>query len=461
MAQIILTGGDGITGQSGLQTRQDINTMMAELYAKLHTRSHAMGSNTDHSTASVGDRGKLLGASATDGKPTLRFLVDADIPATICREADFQEHLADYDNPHHVTAEQLGLNLTSGLVIPQLKIWSGRYKPSLETPTFYDTLHCYWSSHNINFLAYNPQIWLFRPKNHVKVIETLGDNRVLNGDFLNGSDGWGFTSNVIISGGQCKFDAAGTEDYLNQKDVLEAGEWYKVTYSVSGSVTGSYQVACGTVLGSIKATIGDKVDYIKSDGTDLSFIPAEVGSTFSITGIHAYKVSDYKRLRKKKWNHEPHLLGTTPVNPAYYTGQIIHPVPQIQISGRHTAWDLTALTNEARQEVPIDIWEWVAGYSEEDGWVKLAEDFDYITYPITSFKIPGRQHASLSQPFRICLVIDNPLFNPLVPTVDPKIMGPLSDIFYLRFLSSSYDGGTIIYGSRFDHNIFYKESRPS
>ena len=109
MAQIPLTGGDGTSGQTGLTFRGALTAMFTELYGRLHTRVHALNSASDHSAATGGDKGKFLTTDGTSGVATLRTIADEDIPSTIAREATLDNHLGDYNNPHHVTKEQLGI----------------------------------------------------------------------------------------------------------------------------------------------------------------------------------------------------------------------------------------------------------------------------------------------------------------------------------------------------------------
>lgn len=116
MAQINLTGGDGTSGQTGEQFREALNTMLTELYAMLHTRKHALNSEDDHATMGAEDYRKLVAISGYNGKPVLRFLDDGDIPDTIARAAALLAHLGDFDNPHQVTAEQLGISGSSEVI---------------------------------------------------------------------------------------------------------------------------------------------------------------------------------------------------------------------------------------------------------------------------------------------------------------------------------------------------------
>lgn len=109
MSRKILTGGDGTTGQTGLEVINDINSMTDELYTSKHDRQHALNSSSDHSPVSGSDKGKILGTNPSTGVPELRFLGDSDIPVIIARQAALQAHLDDKDNPHDVTAEQLGI----------------------------------------------------------------------------------------------------------------------------------------------------------------------------------------------------------------------------------------------------------------------------------------------------------------------------------------------------------------
>lgn len=109
MPQINLSGGDGITGQTGEEFREALNTMLTELYAMLHTRKHALNDEDDHQQMGAEDYRKLVAISGLNGKPILRFLDDSDIPNTIARVSALLAHTSNYNNPHNVTAEQLGL----------------------------------------------------------------------------------------------------------------------------------------------------------------------------------------------------------------------------------------------------------------------------------------------------------------------------------------------------------------
>lgn len=109
MARIDLTGGDGVSGQTGEQFREALNTMLTELYSLIHSRSHGLASDNDHAAAIADDYNKFLTTDPTDGTPFLRFILETDIPASIARQADLEAHINDLDNPHEVTKEQLGI----------------------------------------------------------------------------------------------------------------------------------------------------------------------------------------------------------------------------------------------------------------------------------------------------------------------------------------------------------------
>lgn len=110
MARIVLTGGNGILGQTGKQVRDAINAMTAELYAWLHQRKHGLASASDHDT-DLANKGKFAKLNASTGAPELAFIADGDIPDTIARTVDLTNHISDTDNPHQVTAEQLGITV--------------------------------------------------------------------------------------------------------------------------------------------------------------------------------------------------------------------------------------------------------------------------------------------------------------------------------------------------------------
>jgi hypothetical protein len=109
MAQEELTGGDGLSGETGLQFRTKLNNMFSELYNRLHSRVHSLVSTNDHSPVTGSDKGKFVATNSGTGNPELRFIADVDIPDSLARQTDLENHIIDETNPHNVTAEQLGL----------------------------------------------------------------------------------------------------------------------------------------------------------------------------------------------------------------------------------------------------------------------------------------------------------------------------------------------------------------
>ncbi len=113
MGQMHLTGGDGVSGQTGEEFRLAIEAMMTELYSKFHTRAHSLIAEADHPALSdVMLFGTYVGINPTTGKIECRFLDAADIPADIARVSDVETHINDTANPHGVTAAQLGIDTT-------------------------------------------------------------------------------------------------------------------------------------------------------------------------------------------------------------------------------------------------------------------------------------------------------------------------------------------------------------
>ena len=115
MAKQVLTGGDGTSGQTGLQTRNIINENFTELYDAKHARQHTLVNTSDHAPVEEADKGKLLGTNRTTGNPELRFLDVNDIPSEIARQAALESHMNNTNNPHQVTWEQIGGEFTAGI----------------------------------------------------------------------------------------------------------------------------------------------------------------------------------------------------------------------------------------------------------------------------------------------------------------------------------------------------------
>jgi hypothetical protein len=136
------------------------------------------------------------------------------------------------------------------------------------------------------------------------------------------------------------------------------------------------------------------------------------------------KGSDWK-MRHKKWTHEPHLNGIKFSGSSYYSGTIHCPVAEIATTGRHTEFTLSATGSSYKMILPLDPYDYI--YGESGGtWIKLSDSIDYSG--ITKIKVTGRRD-SLSLPLRFAIVIDNPDTN----VNNPKIIGEMSDIIYMRY----------------------------
>jgi len=131
------------------------------------------------------------------------------------------------------------------------------------------------------------------------------------------------------------------------------------------------------------------------------------------------------KMRHKKWTHEPHLNGIKFSGGTYYSGTIHCPVAEIEASGRHTEFTLTATGTSQKMILPLDPYDYIYG-DDGSGWVKLSDSTDFGK--ISRVKITGRRDA-LSLPLRFAIVIDNPD----TTAINPKIIGEMSDIIYMRY----------------------------
>ena len=135
------------------------------------------------------------------------------------------------------------------------------------------------------------------------------------------------------------------------------------------------------------------------------------------------------KMRHKKWTHEPHLNGVKFPNSKYYSGSINCPFEQIEIDGRHTEFTLTVTGSSEKMEIPLNPYEYIYGKSGST-YISLSGITDFTGIGI---KVAGRD--SMSLPFRFAIAIDNPD----ISAINPKIIGELNDIIYLRFGGSGID----------------------
>lgn len=132
------------------------------------------------------------------------------------------------------------------------------------------------------------------------------------------------------------------------------------------------------------------------------------------------------KMRHKKWVHEPHLNGINYPNSKYYAGSTSCPVDEIETTGRHTEFDLTTIISGEKMSLSqFDPYEWIYAKSGST-WIKMTDDTNVSSLTI---RVSGRPKNCKSFPFRLAIVIDNP-----DPNADnPKIIGDLSDVIYMRY----------------------------
>lgn len=136
------------------------------------------------------------------------------------------------------------------------------------------------------------------------------------------------------------------------------------------------------------------------------------------------------RMRHKKWTHEPHLNGIKFPSSNYYSGSINCVIDEIRTVGRHTEFSLTTTKSGEKMTIPLDPYDYIYGLTSE-GYVKLSDSTDYSK--LDNIKITGRRDSK-SLPLRFAIAIDNPN----TEDDNPKIIGPMSDIIYMRY---GRDGG--------------------
>ena len=145
------------------------------------------------------------------------------------------------------------------------------------------------------------------------------------------------------------------------------------------------------------------------------------------------------KMRHKKWTHEPHLNGIKFSGSSYYSGTIHSSCAEIEATGRHTEFTLTATGSSYKMIIPLDPYDYIYGDDGGGaGWIKLSDSTDFGK--IIKVKITGRRD-SLSLPLRFAIAIDNPDVN----AKNPKIIGELSDIIYMRYGRHSGNGNKIKY----------------
>jgi hypothetical protein len=263
-----------------------------------------------------------------------------------------------------------------------------------------------------------PQIYLNNPLDYDVVLDVL--HATVDTEFGTGITSAGFgvsnLSDVILSG----LTSGDTLVYWN-------GLWTNRVSSNSNAMTiPQLKLDTGyhtTVDSDIKITDTLRCYWEAVDTNFLNYNPE----------IWVFRRKNYTRkpngvawkMRHKKWTHEPHLNGIKFSGGTYYSGTINCPVAEIEATGRYTEFTLTATGSSQKMVLPLDPYDYIFGLSGS-GWVKLSDSTDFSS--ILRFKITGRRDA-LSLPLRFAIVIDNPD----TTAANPKIIGEMSDIIYLRY----------------------------
>ena len=137
-----------------------------------------------------------------------------------------------------------------------------------------------------------------------------GSELVTNGDFSNGSTGWGLGSNWSVSGGKASCDGSASNS-MSQATVLGiASTTFKITYNVLSISQGSLRITLGGVSGASRSEIGTYTDFITASSTDRLRIFADSNAIASIDNIVVNQVTgDRARLN---YEIEGGLVNTKP-----------------------------------------------------------------------------------------------------------------------------------------------------
>ena len=98
----------------------------------------------------------------------------------------------------------------------------------------------------------------------------LGDELVTNGDFSNGTTGWGFTSGASLTDLGAKITHTPTAGSIAQSSILVIGKQYKLTYEITESISGGLKFN-SAVDASIVTTLGVHTKYFEADGLTAVF----------------------------------------------------------------------------------------------------------------------------------------------------------------------------------------------
>lgn len=332
--------------------------------------------------------------------------------------------------------------VTSEIIIPEVKLDAGHYRETGDSAPMLDTLKASWESFNKEFLKYNPEIWVFRRKTYTRrsmLTESWTTDILNNAGQLTPPvtqfDTYG-GDRITFANSRCEFSDAYAGEYmfaLYLESVLLENSWYRVIFQVSGYVSGGIHYEFGNYVSMDFGQMNISQDLQFHTGSDPTK-PFKIVSSFDGTTLNVdyifiiQRERTYSMKHHKKWTHEPHLNGIKFEGSNYWAGNTNSQVDEISDNGRHTEFPCPLIPS-SKLAIPIDPFEYYFGRSPDKVLHKIDENSTWSDYAY----IVASGRESLSIPFRFAIVIDNPDST----AWNPKMIGPLSDIIYMRVTAPS------------------------
>jgi len=263
-------------------------------------------------------------------------------------------------------------------------------------------------TYNINYYFENDTT--LRPINRLMILTGSEDDTIPQ-IYLNNPLGYDVILDVLHATTDAEYNLTGHTHTSSSVEIVDIPTLKLDTgYYTNSAITGSYTdtIRC----------------YWESNNTKFLEYNPEVW-VFRRKNYIREKDIDDSKIRHKKWTHEPHLNGSKYPNSSYYSGSINSPIQEIETNGRHTEFDSVPTGTSYKTVIPLDPYEYIFG-DLGNGLEKLSDSTDFSK--ITRIKVTGRRNSK-SLPFRFAIVIDNPDTS----SSNPKIIGDLSDIVYLRY----------------------------
>jgi hypothetical protein len=342
-----------------------------------------------------------------------------------------------------------------GIPKPNLEIISHNKTPILPSVQVVDKIRMWWEQWDKAFTEYQPEIWLFRDRNYQRrkkesdATLDLEVGTVFGGGYFvqafTGVDNKKYGLIVAkTDSGEAEFgchtiNITGTSDDMgtgkqNTLNILDQCAILGIAARIVDDETQGdktdWHLPSKDELAAIyanKSKLGVfSNDYYwssseteeESDAMAMSFTSGYQGelhkSYEAFVRAVRYELMEgvefIQRVRKKKWAHEPHLNGIKFLGSKFYSGVA---------ANRNTEWELTAKERE-KQDIPFDLFSYFKGVLGGDTDYSV-EDIQYVT----AVNKRKRQSRTSNILFRVAIVIDNPDKN----ADNPKLIGPLSDVF--------------------------------